>query len=108
MFGPDLTHIRKKYSAEGILEQILYPSKVLDIKFQLVSIEMESGELFSGMILEEDEEMVVIVDIAGKSYQINKQLIVDRQAAGLSVMPEGLLEGKNTQELRDLLGYLCD
>lgn len=105
-FGPDLTHAGKKYSAKELLEQILYPSKILDIQFHPVSIEMETGELLSGMILEEDDEKIVLVDIAGKNYQIKKSLIVERQTSSLSAMPEGLLNGRSNQEIADLLGVL--
>ncbi|MBT6236765.1 MAG: c-type cytochrome [Verrucomicrobia bacterium] len=105
-FGPDLTHIARKYSIEQALEHILYPSRTMDPAFEMVTIETELGAVLSGFIIEEGEEQLQMKDIEGNEHRILKSAIVDRQASKLSAMPEGLLHGRSDQEIVDLLGVL--
>ncbi|MDG1892212.1 MAG: PQQ-dependent sugar dehydrogenase [Verrucomicrobiota bacterium] len=104
--GPDLTKIREKYSLQQVLEHIRMPSLVVDARYQVVSIELESGVFLSGIIQEEDENEIQLVDITGRPYRVQKTTMIDRQSSTLSAMPEGLLAGRSAQELADLLGML--
>ena len=78
----------------------------MDPAFEMVAIETELGAVLSGLIIEEGEEQLQMMDIEGNEHRIVKSAIVDRQASKLSVMPEGLLQGRSDQEIVDLLGVL--
>ncbi len=105
-FGPDLTNISEKYTRRQILEHIAYPSQTIDPIYKTVSIETTEGFILSGMIVEEDEKEMHLRAMDGNIHRIKKSIIVDRQISNLSAMPEGLLNGRSSQNVADLIGVL--
>jgi putative heme-binding domain-containing protein len=53
-----------------------------------------------------DEKVTVLRGPDGQSVSIEQKEIKEMRAAGLSLMPEGLLDGLGEQQVRDLFAYL--
>ena len=50
--------------------------------------------------------VLVIRGPDGQNITLERKAITEMRAAGMSLMPEGLLDGMNDQQVRDLFAYL--
>ena len=104
--GPDLNGIHEKYTLEQLFEQITQPSLVIAPEFGVTAIETKDGLLLSGILKEENDQFLLLLDMQGKTHKIDPTTVIGRQRSTLSAMPEGLLTGRLAQEVADLLGFL--
>ena len=107
-FGPDLHHIGSKWKRADLLEQILYPAKVVDPQWQMSTLELKSGELKSGFILERTDREVRMKLAGGIDFKVPAAEVKSATQSRISVMPEGLLQSLTAQEAVDLLDYLSE
>ena len=107
--GPDLTALSGRFSSRDILESVIDPSKVISDQFQAVQIVTMKGKVVTGRI----------VNLAGDALRISTNMLdpdaitsVDRKQidemvpSKVSMMPTGLLDTLNEQEILDLMAYL--
>ena len=110
VFGPDLTKLtEKKHTVQSILLAMVDPSKEIDEKYQSNSFVLDDGRLLTGMIMEEDDDTVKIVINPLAKDQVTvleKDAIVGRKKATVSLMPTGLLDKLTQEEILDLLAYV--
>ena len=103
--GPDLTSYRRD-DLDNMLMHIVNPSGEIREGFENVVIETKDGRNLSGFLAERYEETLVLRGLDGESTVVKKDDIVRTRAAGASLMPEGLLDGFEEQQVRDLFAYL--
>ncbi|MEM9585928.1 MAG: c-type cytochrome, partial [Planctomycetota bacterium] len=109
MTGPDLTSAGQRYSPHDFLDQIIYPSKVINDQFTSVRVLTEDGDVYTG----------VVVNLSGDTVTINTDLTdpnrrvkVDRttcevfETSKVSAMPEKLLAPLTKDEVLDLVAYV--
>ncbi len=110
VFGPDLATLEgKKHTTESILMSMVDPSKEIDEKYQSNVFVLDDGRLITGMIVEEtDDEIHVVINPLAKDKPtvIEKEAVVGRKKATVSLMPEGLLDRLSREEILDLLAYV--
>lgn len=107
--GPDLTALAGRFSPRDILESILIPSKQISDQYEAVQIVTVDGKVIVGRI----------VNLAGNTYRINTDMLnpdlmvtIDRNnieemlPSKTSMMPTGLLNTLNQEEVLDLMAYL--
>ncbi len=107
--GPDLTSLSGRFSPRDLLESLLEPSKVISDQYAAVTIVTADGKTVTGRI----------VNLNGESYSINTNMldpnaqtkvdrnqIVEMSPSKISMMPTGLLDTLNQQEILDLMAYL--
>ncbi|MEM9368596.1 MAG: carbohydrate-binding family 9-like protein [Planctomycetota bacterium] len=104
--GPDLDAIAKERSAVEILQSILDPSAKVDAKYRGTTLLTVDGQVIAGLKTKESEELVEIVDAAGKRHRILQEDIEDESPMQKSMMPERLLADFTPQQAADLLAYL--
>ncbi len=109
-FGPDLTKIDpKKHTTEHILRSLVEPSQEIGEKFQSNTFVLASGQLVTGMVIEETGDAVkVLVDPLAKADPkvIPKSEIDERVVSKVSIMPLGLLNKLTQEEILDLIAYI--
>ena len=105
-FGQDLKESATRYDRDAMLDHILNPSKTVAPEYRSISITLEDDTELSGLIREQSETNLVLVDTTLKEHRIAKETILDRFESSLSAMPEGLLAAMTAQEAADLLSYL--
>ena len=105
-FGPDLSQIAKKYDRAQILEQILWPSRIIEPNFIAYSIETNDDLSYSGLILKRTADEIVLKDANAKEIRLRAADVKSVQAQSLSVMPELLLQALTAQNVADLVDYL--
>ncbi len=105
--GPDLDRIASKYRRDQILHHILNPSDVVDQKYRNYAVETWSGRFYSGLLIEDSEESLVLRNVQGEAIRIPRE-DVDRSAPlNQSIMPEGLLQDLTAEQAADLLAFLA-
>ena len=78
----------------------------IDPKYQTWLVQTESGQIYSGLLIENTETSVVIRDLAGKDMSVSRDDIELLTAQKKSLMPELLLRDTTAQDAADLLGFL--
>lgn len=108
--GPDLNDVVKKYkgNATTVLQEILEPSKNVDKKYLKYMFEMDSGKFVTGNIVSEDAESVTVQTgpTADQQKKISKSKIESRRPSPVSIMPAGILNALDKEQILDLLAYL--
>jgi len=107
--GPNIDDTMKKYKfdAKAVLLEILEPSRNIDEKFRQTVIAMEDGTLRTGVIVAEDPKTLTIVaGTPAKEQVIAKKDIDSRRTSPVSLMPLGLLNTLDKEQILDLLAFL--
>jgi putative heme-binding domain-containing protein len=105
-FGPDLSHIGKKYARAQILENILEPSKTIDPPYVAYLVETRDDTMHTGFLIRKSADEVVLKEATAEEVRLPAAAIKRMEAQRLSLMPEGLLQGMTAQEAADLIEYL--
>lgn len=104
--GPELSTIAKDRDRRYLLESIVFPNEKIAKGFDTVVLVMDTGKTYTGVVKEQDDETLKLMDANGATITIRKDEIED-QAKGLSGMPEDLIKHLSKSDLRDLVEYLA-
>ncbi|MFN4944476.1 MAG: c-type cytochrome, partial [Akkermansiaceae bacterium] len=107
--GPDLTNIATRFKRQDLLESITEPSKVLSEQYRMTVFTMKDGSVTAGRISQENNDTVVVMTNSFDptvTAVISKPDIKSREFSKVSLMPPGLLNTFNQDEILDLLAYL--
>ena len=107
--GPDLTGAGRRFDHRALLESILEPSKTISDQYQSSQFVLETGKIVTGRV----------VNLAGKNISVMENMLdpgnhtrVDRSQiervvpSTVSMMPTGLLDTFQKEEILELLAYL--
>ncbi len=106
--GPDLTSVPNKFDTAYLVEAVIDPSKHISDQYQSSVVLLQSGQLLTGLVVEQDADTVMVYlpdpKVAG---QVVKRADIEEQRPSLiSQMPSGLFNTLNPSELRDLVTYI--
>jgi putative heme-binding domain-containing protein len=107
--GPDLDGVAARFGRRDLVETIVSPSKVVDEKYRNVIIETDDGEIITGQLAGGDgQSLAIAVDPLEPAQlrRVSRQSIVTRRSSPVSIMPEGLLNTLDRDEILDLIAYL--
>jgi putative heme-binding domain-containing protein len=103
--GPNLTPYQRD-DLSTLLPGILDPSAEIREGFANHLVETKDGRALSGFLADQDARVVVLRGVDGQDISLRREEIAELKPAGLSLMPEGLLDGLSDQQLRDFFAYL--
>ena len=103
--GPDLTTF-KRDDLDNMLLSIVNPNAEIREGYENHLVTTKDGRTLSGFLADKDQRVVVLRGIDGMSITLPQEQIQEMKAAGLSLMPEGLLDSLSEQQIRDLFAYL--
>jgi putative heme-binding domain-containing protein len=103
--GPDLTPF-KRDDVPHLMLHIVNPSAEIREGYESSVIVTESGRTLTGIVIEKDARVVVLRTAEGQRIVLPRDDIESMNVTGVSLMPEGLLDGLSDQQVRDLFGYL--
>ena len=106
--GPDMTSIGASAPADYLIESVWFPNKKIKEGYHAVMVETKDGEEFSGVLVRESNEQIVLRDATGKELPIAKSNVANRRIGTLSLMPAGLVDGLNAQDRIDLFRFLSE
>ena len=105
-FGPDLSEIGSKLPKRGLYESIFDPSSGISPTYKPYLIELADGELITGFVETETDEVVSIRLEGGVLAQYERSEVVEMTPQTVSAMPTGLHQTMTINELVDLVEYL--
>ncbi len=103
--GPDLTPIANKSIAD-FLVAILDPNAVIEPRFIQYNVDTRDDRSISGVLSAETATSVTLNQVGGGKQTILRSDIASMKASALSLMPEGLEEGRNAQDFADMIAFI--
>ena len=88
-----------------LIENLVDPSAVVSADYSLSILTMKDGRVLSG-ILSDKSERTLTVKTVGQETTVQLADIAKQEQLPTSMMPEGLLDVLNDQQLSDLVSYL--
>jgi len=105
--GPELTKIGAKYGKAALLEQILEPSKTIELEYVAYLVETKDGRVLTGLVAERNGQGVVLKDNQGKTVRVPAGDVERLVPQSRSLMPDLLLRDLTAQQVADLLEFLA-
>ena len=90
-----------------MLDQILYPSKVIAPEYKTTIVTLRDDTELSGFVLQRTGTELTLRDETLVEHHLKLSEVKDSRESTISAMPEGLLAPMTAQEAADLLEYLC-
>lgn len=107
--GPDLSQIGTRFSRGDIIEAIISPSDAISDQYGATVFTMKNGSAMVGRVISQDETSVTLnqnpFDMS-QTTEISKSDIESEGASPASIMPAGLINRLNQEEVMDLIAYL--
>jgi putative heme-binding domain-containing protein len=103
--GPQLDGIGAR-GPERLLEDILDPNRNVDAALRAVIINLQDGDVVTGLKVRDEGKVVVIADAKGQEIKINSDDIQRTSVSNLSPMPANFADLIKEQDLYDLLAML--
>jgi putative heme-binding domain-containing protein len=108
--GPDLGKVfeRNKDDAKAVLREVIDPSHKIDPKYASHSVLTLDGQVYSGVIVAEDEKSISLLNNPDqpKPTNIQRSQIDDMVQSPKSIMPAALMDQFTQDEIFELLAYI--
>src|SRR5690606_36904601 len=104
--GPDLTGSGRD-NLDYLLTNIVDPGAVVARDQQVTIVTMKDGRVLSGIVRRNDGRVVVLQTIIGQTT-LSAADIESTETIAASLMPEGLLNALQEDEVRNLIAWLMD
>ena len=106
--GPDLTNLAKRSDYKSILESTLQPNLVVSDQFEQHELKMKDGSVVMGRIVVDEKDSYSLVQSGLeplKLKKVKKSEVASKKGSKISMMPGGLINSMNAEELKDLVAY---
>ncbi len=107
--GPDLSGAGSRYSVKDLMENIIEPSKVISDQYDSQQFDLADGTTIVGRIVgEENGELQIMSNpfAPDEKTKVKSSAIKSRKTYPISMMPPGLINALNPEELKDLTAYI--
>ncbi|MBM80863.1 MAG: hypothetical protein CMJ78_09740 [Planctomycetaceae bacterium] len=104
--GPDLAGVTSRFSRKDIFTAIVIPDRDVSGRYQTTQIETEAGRVFTGLIVYESIDGLLLRNSENQTFRIESKDIIQRRKLPRSLMPKGLLKDLTPSEIADLYAYL--
>jgi putative heme-binding domain-containing protein len=107
--GPDISGAGNRYTMRDFLENIISPSKVISDQYESHELKLKNGTTVIGRIVGEEAGKV---RVAINPFAVQDAMavptadIASKKPYGVSMMPPGLINALNAEELKDLIAYV--
>ena len=106
--GPDMTSIGASAPVDYLIESVWFPNRKIKEGFHSIMLETKDGQEFSGTMVRENNEQLVIRDAVNKEVTVAKNNLANRTISNTSLMPAGLIDHLTPQERLDLFRFLSE
>jgi putative heme-binding domain-containing protein len=104
--GPDLAGSAGRFSRDDLFTAIVVPSRDVSSRYQTTIIETVQGKVYSGLIVYESVDGMLLRNATNQTFRIETRDIVSRAKSPVSLMPNGLLKDLKPEDYADLYAYL--
>ena len=102
--GPDLTGSNRG-DLDYVLQNVADPNAVIPNDYRTSTLDMKDDRVITGIIKQQGNQSVTVVT-PNETLTVSRSDIRSIQQNELSMMPEGLMDSLQDQEVRDLIYYL--
>ena len=109
--GPDLSGATRRFSPYDLLEAIIEPNKTIPHEFQAVKVVTDDGKVVVGQVVNYGGGGMSVRTNQMEPWKLTKideDGIEQISPSTTSLMPAGLLDTLQKQEIFDLLGWLAE
>jgi putative heme-binding domain-containing protein len=107
--GPELTALAGRFQPADILESIIDPDKVISDQYAAITVVTSNGKVVTGRLVNQGGGKIVIntnmLD-PGALESIKREDIDELKPSPISMMPKGLLDTLDEDEILDLMAFL--
>ncbi|RYD71017.1 MAG: c-type cytochrome [Verrucomicrobiaceae bacterium] len=103
--GPNLSSAGAM-GTEALLRNILTPNAAMEPGYRIYRVTMKTGEIHEGFLVSDYKDAVVLRVPGTEDRRINRREIAQETFLRRSLMPEGLLDAMQPQDVSDLFAYL--
>ena len=107
--GPDISGAGSRYSVKDLLENIVEPSKVISDQYDTQQLDLADGTTVVGRVVGEDAGDLLVMSnpfLPEEKTRVKSADVKARKIYPLSMMPPGLINSLNPEELKNLLAYI--
>lgn len=107
--GPDLSQLGTRFSRNNIIEAIISPSDAISDQYEATVFMKKDGSSVIGRVIQQDDEVIVVNQNPfnlSQTITLQKADVESEKASPASIMPAGLLNRLNGEEVTDLIAYL--
>ena len=104
--GPDLKGVTKRFSRRDLFASIVDPNRDISPRYQTTSIETTAGKVYTGLIVYESVDGILLRDAEHKTWRIEASDMEHKVLQRNSLMPAGLLKDTQPSDLADLDKYM--
>jgi putative heme-binding domain-containing protein len=90
---------------EAILRNVLTPSAAMEGGYRAFRVITLDGRVIQGLLVSQDADAIVIREPEKADVSISTRNVAQAGFSGVSIMPEGLLEAMQPEEVSDLFAY---
>ncbi len=102
--GPDLTGSGRE-NIDYLLENIVDPGATVSADFRMVVVAMRDGRVLNGLVKSQSPRTLTL-QTQTEAVALDRDEIEGVRPSGSSLMPDGLLDPLQPDEIRDLMAYL--
>ena len=103
--GPDLTVLDRK-DTDNLLVGIVNPSAYIRNEYVGFEVKTRDDQVISGLMVESGANSVTLLDRNNQRHAIARDQIAELNESQVSLMPDGLLDVLQPQQIIDLFSYL--
>jgi putative heme-binding domain-containing protein len=103
--GPPLASFRSR-TPEQLLVDLIDPNREVKPEYVNYRVLTRDGRLLDGLLAGQDSESVILKRGFGETDTVPRREIEKFESSGLSLMPEGLEQGIDLQQMADLLAFI--
>lgn len=103
--GPDLTPFARQ-NQERMLSSIINPALEIREGYETFVLITGDGRILNGFLVQSDDQVVILRGVDGQNQIVRREDVDELNAIPQSVMPAGLLQNLDAQQVRDLFAYL--
>jgi putative membrane-bound dehydrogenase-like protein len=103
--GPDLSGIAGR-APDALLSDIIDPNREVAPDYATLAVATRNGQAFTGLLAEETATTLKLRRAEGVEDNLLRTEIDEVRSTGKSLMPEGLEQTINLQEMADLISFL--
>ncbi len=107
--GPDLSTIGTRFSRNDLIEALISPSDAISDQYAATVFTLNDQGTVVGRVIQRDENTIEVNQNPYDPSQvttISQEDVVDESPSPVSIMPAGLLNRLNQDEVLDLLAFL--
>lgn len=106
--GPELTNIGTQRTIEQLIESVLWPNRHVEDKYRVTQLLTADGELLRGYVVEEGPQSLQLKDPSSGALRRLALEDIESRSFAPSLMPEGLANVWNREQIADVIAYLAD